>query len=369
MPVKVGGSYVSEAAYSYAKAQMDEGNSESGVMKSLSEKFPNLKFSVGTKPFSGAGTNNVSISPKILKQMEKDPENRLEYEALLYDISHTDLAQGRNLKSAGWIIGDDGGLRAWSVSSQDTRKESSVERTGEKNWWRALLEKPHKKKSGAWKEAQEKLLEKSKERAEQRLAEEKKSAALVDISVDGRAALALGQTNPAKSAFADSDELTKYLFQNYNVVKMGMTKISSQYLRACVQDEDKLKSLFENLSAADSAYKERQGEIGFQGMKVTIDENGEVTMESSKSTVTINEEKRRRQIAAAATQGDLKAIMTLLEQDLQEVEDGLKQNMCDAAEVEKAKKLLEEAKQKMASLPNRAPTPAEQSRMSVNMLI
>ena len=201
------------------------------------------------------------------------------------------------------------------------------------------------------------------------MAEEKKAAALVDISVDGRAALALGQTNPAKSAFADSDELTKYLFQNYNVVKMGMTNISSQYLRACVQDEDKLKSLFENLSAADSAYKERQGEIGFQGMKVTIDENGEVTMESSKSTVTINEEKRRRQIAAAATQGDLKAIMTLLEQDLQEVEDGLKQNMCDAAEVEKAKKLLEEAKQKMASLPNRAPTPAEQSRMSVNMLI
>ncbi len=369
MPVKVGGSYVSEAAYSYAKAQMDEGNSESGVMKSLSEKFPNLKFSVGTKPFSGAGTNNVSISPKILKQMEKDPEKRLEYEALIYDISHTDLAQGRNLKSAGWIIGDDGGLSAWSISGQDTRKESSVKRTGEKNWWRALLEKPHKKKSGAWKEAQEKLLEKSKERAEQRLAEEKKSAALVDISVDGRAALALGQTNPAKSAFADSDELTKYLFQNYNVVKMGMTKISSQYLRACVQDEDKLKSLFENLSAADSAYKERQGEIGFQGMKVTIDENGEVTMESSKSTVTINEEKRRRQIAAAATQGDLKAIMTLLEQDLQEVEDGLKQNMCDAAEVEKAKKLLEEAKQKMASLPNRAPTPAEQSRMSVNMLI
>ena len=74
MPVKVGGSYVSEAAYSYAKAQMDEGNSESGVMKSLSEKFPNLKFSVGTKPFSGAGTNNVSISPKILNLYYSCPQ-------------------------------------------------------------------------------------------------------------------------------------------------------------------------------------------------------------------------------------------------------------------------------------------------------
>ena len=296
MPVKVGGSYVSEAAYSYAKAQMDEGNVDSSVMKSLSEKFSKLKFSTGTKPFSGTGTNNVSISPKILKQMEKDPEKRLEYEALIYDISNTDLAQGRNPKSAGWIIGDDGGLSAWSVSGQDTRNQSSVKRTGARNWWRELL-------------------------------------------------------------------------QNYDIVKRGMTKISSKYLRDCVQDEDKLQSLFENLSAADSVLKERQGEIGFQGMKVTIDENGEVTMESSKSTIGFNGEKIRRQMAAAATQGDMKAVLALLEQDIQELEDGLKQNMCDAAEVEKAKELLEEAKQRMASLPNRAPTPAEQSRMSVNLLI
>ena len=68
MPVKVGGSYVSEAAYSFAKAQATDKKEDSGVMKSLAEKFPNLKFSVGTAPFAGTGTNNVSISPKILKQ-------------------------------------------------------------------------------------------------------------------------------------------------------------------------------------------------------------------------------------------------------------------------------------------------------------
>ena len=49
MPVKVGNSYVSEAAYEYAKSQTDE----SATLKSLSEKFPNLKFSIGTKPFNG----------------------------------------------------------------------------------------------------------------------------------------------------------------------------------------------------------------------------------------------------------------------------------------------------------------------------
>ena len=115
MPVKIGGSYVSEAAYSFTQAQVKDKEENNGVMKSLAEKFPNLKFSVGTKPFSGTEMNNVSISPKILKQMEQDPEKRMEYEALIYDIAHTDVqsnrAPGHNLKSHGFIIEDDGGLR------------------------------------------------------------------------------------------------------------------------------------------------------------------------------------------------------------------------------------------------------------------
>ena len=92
-------------------------------------------------------------------------------------------------------------------------------------------------------------------------------------------------------------------------------------------------------------------------------------MESTKSTVSINEDKRRRQIAAAATKGDMQAVLALLEEDLQQVEDGLKRNMCDEAEVAKAKKLLELAKERMGRLPDRAPNPAEQSAMTVNMLI
>ena len=55
MPVKIGGSYVSEAAYSFAQAQVKDKAENNGVMKSLAEKFPNLKFSVGTKPFPGRG--------------------------------------------------------------------------------------------------------------------------------------------------------------------------------------------------------------------------------------------------------------------------------------------------------------------------
>ena len=62
-------------------------------------------------------------------------------------------------------------------------------------------------------------------------------------------------------------------------------------------------------------------------------------------------------------------MIALLEQDLQEVENGYKQNMCDAAKVEKVKRLLADAKQRMGSLPDCEPTQEEQSIMTINMLI
>ncbi|WP_303841308.1 DUF6033 family protein [Selenomonas ruminantium] len=324
MPVKIGGSYVSEAAYSFAQAQVKDKEENNGVMKSLAEKFPNLKFSVGTKPFSGTGMNNVSISPKILKQMEQDPEKRMEYEALIYDIAHTDVqsnrAPGHKLKSHGFIIEDDGGLRSWSISESNEgnrRQQSKVKRSQKKNWWQELLDKLS--------------------------------------SLDKK--------------FNNTNELTNYLRENFNIVGAGMAKISGKFLQKCLTDEESRQKLFDNLRAAEDSYASRKDEVGFQGMQVIIDEDGEMTMESSKRTVSINEDKRRRQIVAAATQGDMQAVLAILQQDLQELEDGYKQNACDAAEVEKAKKLIEQAKQQMGRLPDRAPTMAEASAMTINMLI
>ena len=367
MPAKIGDSYVSEAAYNYAKAQADADNKESGVLNKLAEKFPGLKFSVGTTPFSGAGTNNVSISPKILQQMEKDPDKRLEYEALIYDIANTDLTAGTAVKprSAGFIIGDDGGLRAWSISGGNEKTQNFAKRSSEKNWWRELLAKKPAKKTSPPEETKAKLLKNAKKKT----ADEKQTAATVNISAAAKENLKQSQKTAATNSFADADELSDYLWQNFSVVKGGMAKISAKYLRACVKDEDKMQSLFDTLAAADETLKKREGEVGFQGLTVTIDENGEASLESSKSTVGINEEKSRRQIEAAATKGDMRAVITLLEKDLQEVEDGLKKNMCDEAEVEKAKKLIELAKQKLSQLPDRAPTAAEQTAMSVNLLI
>lgn len=404
MPVRIGQSYVSEAAAEYAKARQKEreeaANEKGSVFSELQGKFSGMKFSIGTNPFSGMGTNNVSISPKILMQMENDPEKRLEYEALLYDVSNTDLVQGRNLKSAGWIIDDNGGLRAWSVGVSDNRNQSFVKRSNTKNWWQELLDKQSKKakktSKGSLKALQETMEKKKKEmapelkdipylpadqRAPKRMADSQVTDILLEnaekimqIPYNGNPMLAKAYLQNNKvagtsQAFKNIDELNAYLWDDYQVVSGGMTSISSKYLQKCLTDDDSRNRLFDILRAADESYASRKDEVGFQGMNVRISENGEVTTESSKSTVTVNEGKRSRQIAAAATQKDMQAVIALLEQDLQEVEDGYKQNKCDEAEVEKVKRLLAEAKQRMGTLPDREPTQEEQSIMSINMLI
>ncbi|SFG36118.1 hypothetical protein [Oribacterium sp. WCC10] len=194
----------------------------------------------------------------------------------------------------------------------------------------------------------------------------------LEISEQGRTALKEKQAvedTKSNLSFDTVDDLSKYLYENFNIVKQGMAEISSKYLRDCLTDPGKRQSLFENLKAADEALEEKQGEVGFQSMKIKIDDDGEVTTESTSKSVAVNEQKRRRQIAAAATRGDMQAIIALLEQDLQEVEAGLEENACDEREVEKVKALLSEAKQKMASLPDREPTPEEQAIMMMNTLM
>ena len=194
----------------------------------------------------------------------------------------------------------------------------------------------------------------------------------LEISEQGRTALKEKQAvedTKSNLSFDTVDDLSKYLYENFNIVKQGMAEISSKYLRDCLTDPDKRQSLFENLKAADEALEEKQGEVGFQSMKIKIEDDGEVTTESTSKSVAVNEQKRRRQIAAAATRGDMQAIIALLEQDLQEVEAGLEENACDEREVEKVKALLSKAKQKMSSLPDREPTPEEQAIIMINTLM
>ena len=218
MPVKVGNSYVSEAAYEFAKSQTDE----SATLKSLAEKFPNLKFSIGTAPFSGNGLNNVAIAPNILREMENDPDKKIEYEALLYDVANLNPPPSNmNVKSQGVIIDSNGGMSMWSIS-EGKREKIPVKRDEIKSWWEKLLEKLNKDKS----------------------ADADKNSAEVEISEKGLAALNA--------------------------------------------DDEKV--------------------------------NGKVAF---------NADKRTRQLAAATSKSQVRAILNLLQNDLEQFKDGVKNQMCD----------------------------------------
>lgn len=63
MAVKVGNSWVSEAALSYAKVKADSG--ESATLNGLLDRYPGVNFSTNTQAFSQKGTNNIQITPII----------------------------------------------------------------------------------------------------------------------------------------------------------------------------------------------------------------------------------------------------------------------------------------------------------------
>ena len=147
--------------------------------------------------------------------------------------------------------------------------------------------------------------------------------------------------------FSSTNDLKKYLRENYSSVKNGVAAISSKYLRECLNDDEKQKKLFENLETADQVFE--NAEKG-KNVRVKIDSDGNMTIESSKTTVTFNESKRARQLAAAKTVRDVQALLNLLQNDLSECEEGLKNNWCDAEEVKKVKAMIERAKQKMGEV-------------------
>lgn len=161
MAVKVGGSWVSEAAYAYAKSKQAEPKGKEGMLSQLSEKYAGTKFSTNTEPFSGEGVNNISISPNILNEMVKDPEKKLEYEALIYDCVELQKTlpgqfsqNGSRLKAFGFTIDHNGGLSAWSISEPAGKKgndlfQCRLPKKGKQGWAPRILSRKQAPSYGA----------------------------------------------------------------------------------------------------------------------------------------------------------------------------------------------------------------------------
>ena len=141
---------------------------------------------------------------------------------------------------------------------------------------------------------------------------------------------------------------------NKKRVLLNMTEEEfKQRLAGRLPDKElaKRQKIAENIKAANDYLNSRKGEIGFQSGSVSVDKDGNISITSAKATVTFNESKRATQLAAVKTSADLDKLMALLQEDLKECEAGLQSNMCDEAEVEKVKKMIERAQQKANELP------------------
>ncbi|MCM1157545.1 MAG: hypothetical protein NC300_08210 [Bacteroidales bacterium] len=154
-----------------------------------------------------------------------------------------------------------------------------------------------------------------------------------------------------KQGFRNTRELREYLSKTYDTVRRGMVRISGSYLRECLEDETKMQELLDNLKDADAMEKNAKDEVkGYQGMKITIDEEGKMQTETYGGSVAFNEAKRARQLAAAKSVADVQAVMALLNKDLSDCQSGLQSGMCDENEVRKVKAMIAQANKRMSEL-------------------
>ncbi|MBR4153285.1 MAG: hypothetical protein IKT98_10055 [Selenomonadaceae bacterium] len=172
MPVKIGNSYVTEAALAYAQERKDE--KSENVLSDLSKQFKDINFSVGTQPFGGSGTNNITIAPNILRQMANDPEKKLEYEALIYDFDQVlkSSANRPGLKSQGVVIDSKGETSMWSIGQfNDDKTTRSLMHFTEEEKQRLAGRSPKKssKISTDKVDAEIKLLKNKKAQLEQKI--------------------------------------------------------------------------------------------------------------------------------------------------------------------------------------------------------
>lgn len=160
-----------------------------------------------------------------------------------------------------------------------------------------------------------------------------------------------GEPDLPQRKFGSKDELMSYLKDNYKIVASGSAQISGSYLNQCLNDDEKLQKLFDNLAAADEALERAPGEIkGFQGMSVSIDENGDMETSSSGGWVGVNVGKRMRQIAAAKTPAQIQMVMSMLDTDLSQIKDGKAQGMSNDEEIAKVEALIQRAQQRASEI-------------------
>lgn len=240
------------------------------------------------------------------------------------------------------------------------------------------------RKSNATKAATERLEKKQKEkRAAKRKAQKEaelerlydsmqyRTADIKYRNADDIAADMFEDGTEDKKTYESLNEYIQFLRSKYESMKQGIVSISHSFLRECLGNEEKQKKLEGLLADADYMLKDAEEHIkGFQSMKIKIDKDGNMETETSGGSVTFNEGKRARQLAAAKTPANVRAVMALLAKDLSDCENGVATGMCDESEVAKVKAMIQKAQRKMSEvMGNDEQAQGEPDTFSLNLLM
>lgn len=88
--------------------------------------------------------------------------------------------------------------------------------------------------------------------------------------------------------------------------------------------------------------------------KVSGEQDDQSDSEEQSGKVAVNEGKRRRQIAAAKSRGQVQQVLALLQKDLSDCKAGLEKGWCDQSEIAKVEALINSAKARMSQVPQNA---------------
>lgn len=216
------------------------------------------------------------------------------------------------------------------------------------------LAKKRKKKSEA-KKKQERLEEKKQK---QELLEKQRQEKLQETITQMKYGARYKDTKDISKAPADFNttfnslsEFTSYLASTYETFGNGITTVSKSYLQECMNNEEERSKLEKMLADADWMVQDAKENVkGYQGMKIHIDQKGNMETETYGGSVAFPEGKRRAQISCAISKSDIQSVMGLLINDLAECENGVKNGLCDETEVQKVKAVIQAAEEKQRQL-------------------
>lgn len=103
-----------------------------------------------------------------------------------------------------------------------------------------------------------------------------------------------------------------------------------------------------------------------------VEENNETSEAESKTIsgkVGVNVGKTARKIAAAKTKTQLQAVIAEIENDMQEVKQGIEKGWCDESEMKKVESLMSMAQNQMGNVEDREATPEEENMFALASLM